>query len=137
MLLEGTEEWEDHVKPWLEMSKAIRSFVYPLTAFLAYDLVRGGLRFSWLKASLSTWILNLFGWWGVWVAALMLALILYVWLRAFRMRAMYKLVRNSQYIAYPTRPECEGEYRTVIPARYLDLGETPHIKRKDDYQCFC
>lgn len=122
-LLEGTEEWEDHVKPWLEMSKAIRSFVYPLTAVLAYDLVHGRLSFSWLEASLSTWILNLLERWGVWFAALMLALVLYVWLRAFHMRAMYKLVTNSQYIAYPTRAECEGEYRTVIPARYLDIGE--------------
>jgi len=128
-LLEGTPEWNDYVSPWLAMSKTIRSFVWPLTAFLAYDLVQGGVPLLWLNGLLSPRTVYWLAWWGVWLAALLLALVLYVWLRVFHMRAMFKLVKDSEYIAFPIRHACQAEYRTVIPGRYLAIGERDGQKK--------
>ena len=123
-LLESSEEWDDHVKPWLEMSKTIRSFVWPLIVVLVYDVEHYRWRMAWLDRLLSPRALNWLTWWEVSLSALLLALVLYVWLRAFHMRAMYKLVNNSEYIAYPIGRESRREYRTAIPARHLSIGET-------------
>jgi hypothetical protein len=130
-LLESSEEWDDHVKPWLEMSKAIRSFVWPLLTIFVYDLGHGRWSIPWLDTVLRVPVLNLLALRGVSLAALLLALVLYIWLRAFHMRAMYKLVKNSEYIPFPMRPDWTGEFRTAIPARHLTIGETSK-KEKDE-----
>jgi hypothetical protein len=127
-LLENSEAWDDHVKPWLERSKVARSFVFPLTALLLYDLVPYGWRIAWLDRILSAPILRWISDWWVCLGALLLAAVLYVWLRAFHMRAMYRLVINSEYIPLAIRQTVCGEYRTAIRTSHLGIGEAGRRK---------
>jgi hypothetical protein len=126
-LFEGSEEWDNHVKPWLEMSKTIRSFVWPLTALFLYDLLRYFWRFRLLDRLLRVPVLRWFGHWEIALAALLMALVLYVWLRAFHMRAMYQLVKSSEYIRM--EQDKQGERRAVIQVRHLAIGEAPDAKK--------
>ena len=103
--------------------------MWPLIALLVYDLehVRWGV--AWLDPLLSAPILNWLSRWEVSLTVLLFALVLYVWLRAFHMRAMYKLVNNSEYIPFPNGSDRRGEYRTAIPARHLAIGETNRMEK--------
>jgi len=141
-LFESSEEWDGHVKPWLEMSKTTRSFVWPLFAVLVYDV--GHWRIEWLDRLLSLRVLNWLAWWEVSLAALLVALVLYVWLRTFHMRAMYKLVNDSEYILVNNsngirltveRDEQAG-YRTAIPARHLSIGEKDGQQKREPRPVF-
>ena len=125
-LFEGSDEWDDKVKPWLEISKAIRSFIWPLAAILVYDVGHDHSHWHmpWLDDLLSVPVLNWLSRWEVSVAALFLALVLYLWLRVFHMRAMYKLVNNIEYILFPNWCHEGAKYRTALPARRLAIGES-------------
>jgi hypothetical protein len=131
-LFEGSDQWEDQVKPPLELSKVIRSVICPIFAILVFDVVNSIWKMAWFDRLLRAPVLNWLVWWEVSLTLLLLALVLYVWLRVLHMRAMYKLVSSSKYIALPI--ECgisndDHEYRTVLPARHLRIGET--IKQKE------
>ena len=123
VLLEKSDEWDDHIKPWLELSKAIRSFIWPLTAIFIYDVGHDRWPMPWLDNALSVSVLNWLSWWAVSISALFLALVLYIWLRILHMRAMYKLVKESKFILLPIECTEGAEYRTALPARHLAIGE--------------
>jgi hypothetical protein len=129
-LFERSDEWDDNVKPWLEISKAIRSFIWPLAIILVYDVGLDHWHIPWLDDLLSVPVLNWLSRWGVSLAALFLALVLYLWLRIFHMRALYKLVNNSEYILFPIKCDRGAEYRTALLARHLAIGEIGK-QRKD------
>jgi hypothetical protein len=122
-LFEKSDEWDDNVRPWLETSKAIRSFIWPLAFILVYDIGHDLRPIPWLDDLLSMPVLNWLSSWTVPLASLFLALVLYLWLRVFHMRAMYKLVNNSQYIPFPIDWDKSAEYRTALLARHLAIGE--------------
>lgn len=123
-LFEGSEEWDNGVKPWLEMSKVTRSLVWPLIALLFLDIEHDRGHIPWFGSLREIPILKWFAWWEISFAGLFLALVLYVWLRAFHMRAMYKLVNESEYSRFPIGYASGMEYRTVIPVKHLSIGET-------------
>jgi hypothetical protein len=127
-LLENSEAWDDHVKPWLERSKVARSFVFPLTALLLYDLIPHGWRIAWLDHVLNAPILRWVSDWLACLGVILLAVILYVWLRAFHMRAMYRLVINSEYIPLAISQTTHGEHRTAVRTRHLGIGEADRRK---------
>jgi hypothetical protein len=129
-LLKDSEAWEEKVKPWLELSKTIRSFVWPLAAISLYKA-----QDAWSNVLLDDFLNKpVFNWFASWahsLAAAFLALVLYVWLRAFHMRAMYKLLRESEYLPFPTGGPGPGERRTAVAVKHLSIGEAGSLKSEE------
>ena len=129
-LLQGSEEWENQVQPWLELSKAIRSFVWPLLAVLLFDLYSTQWHALLAERLRDTPSLRWFLHWPLCGISLLLAAVLYVWLRAFHMRAMYKLVGESKFISFEFGSTEGVSRRKFVRVKHLAIGESEAEKQE-------
>jgi len=124
-----SDDWDDQVKPWLNLSKAARAFVIPLFLILVYDALTNWLTPpnwlvppNWLASSLVWSILSQ---WLVAAIMLIISLFLYVRLRIRHMVALYELIEKANVFSFTG--DQKEQKRTIICVSNVvsPVGELP------------
>jgi hypothetical protein len=104
MFFGKSDEWEDKVKIWLDLSKAARAFIIPLCILLLLDVSQEWVGVPNIKAFLNYRILNWFGLWYVALISLLVLLISFVWFRLLHMVILYELINKSNLLTLFVSP---------------------------------
>jgi hypothetical protein len=123
-----SDDWDQKVKPLLNLSKAARTFVIPLALILLYDVLY--VLNDWPAPN--CWLAGSLVWSALspWPAALLILIIfllLYVWLRVRYMIALYKLIENATVFSFTVQDPQGQPHRIVCvanvvsPARELPI----------------
>src|SRR4051812_27249988 len=97
----------------LNISKAARSFIFPMIVILIYDIlfyVNDWPAYEWQASSLLWSFLSR---WQVALPILIVSLFLYVWLRIKHMVALYKLIVDADVFSFD-QTDRENNVRKII-----------------------
>lgn len=106
-LFQKSDSWDARVKPWLELSKAARAFVIPLSLIGASDIVKSiwpSLKAaSYAASSPLSWLMNPLTAFGL----AFVSLVVYLWWRAVHATHLFELV--SEHDAFTFKAQSTEE----------------------------